>query len=178
MTDPRPQYGELATPEEQRRAAGLPPVAVDVPGQVPDAAPRAAGVRSAGQLDRPAERPADRIATIALLAFGLVNVITAGLQYLDLSTAMNESMRILGVDGAFTNFAQAKLWGTVGAIVLVAGWSLTAVLSIRRLRRRKLTWWVPLVGAAVTLIVSSVFIAVPLFGDPAFVDYVEKMAAR
>jgi len=174
MTDQRPQYGEIATLEEQRKAAGLPPLdemppAVAVPPAPETASRPATAARS---------RPVDRFITIALLAYGLVNVVMTGLSYLDFPTAMNQMMSVLGVDGEFTNFAQGKLWGTVAAIVLAAGWSLTAFFSIRRLRSGKVSWWVPLAGAAVTLLVASICAAIPLMNDPAFIDFVAKTAGQ
>ena len=171
MTDQRPQYGELATPEEQRRAAGLPPLdevvvepvlAAPAPEPVVDAARR-----------RP--HPVDRFVTIGLLAYGLINVVVTAVSYLDLTRVMNESMKILGIEGEFTNYEQGKIWGTIAAVVLVVGWSLTASASVRRLRRAKITWWVPLVGAAVTMLIASMCLAVPMFGDPAFMSYVQNM---
>lgn len=180
MTDHQPQYGEFATPDEQRRLAGLPPLdaavapsaesAVAAPAVTPAAvAPAAPGAAK--------PRRWDRIITVALLAYGLVNVIITGGSYLDLPAVMNETMKMLGVSGEFTNFAQGRLWGTIAAVLLVIGWVLTAWLSVRRLRTGKLTWWVPLVGAAVTMIVVSICITVPMLGDPTFIDYVGGMAA-
>lgn len=171
MTDQRPQYGEYATTEEQRRLAGLPPVdaAVDDAAVVPEPAvqvePRAAK-----------SRPWNRIVTIGLLAYGLVNVFMTGIAYLDLPTVMNESMKIIGIAGEFTNFAQGKLWGTIAAVVLVIGWVITALISIRRLRTGKLTWWIPLVGAAATMIIVGICITVPMMGDPAFIAHVEGLS--
>lgn len=178
MTDQRPQYGELATPEEQRRAAGLPPLdeVQAVPAQpVPQTVvtPPAATVPAT-----PASHPVDRFVTIGLLAYGLVNVVITGLSYLDFSTVMDQAMRTLGIDGEFTNFAEGRTWGTIAAVVLVIGWSLTAMLAIRRLRRGRRSWWVPMVGAVATLLVTSICVAVPMFGDPAFMEYVSKMAGR
>jgi uncharacterized membrane protein YhaH (DUF805 family) len=115
--------------------------------------------------------------TIALLAYGLVNVVITGLSYLDLPTVMNETMKILGIEGEFTNFAQGRTWGTIGAIVLVIGWAITAALSIRRLRRGRLSWWLPIVGAIVTGIVVSICIAVPMMSDPAFVAYLTTVGS-
>lgn len=174
MTDQRPQYGEIATLEEQRKAAGLPPLDEMPPAAAvaPASAPASGGAAAA----RP--RPVDRFITIALLAYGLINVVMTGLSYLDFPTAMNEMMKVLGVDGEFTNFAQGKVWGTVAAIVLAAGWSLTAFFSIRRLRSGKASWWVPLAGAAVTLLVASICAAIPLMNDPAFIDFVSKTAGQ
>jgi hypothetical protein len=170
MTDQRPQYGELATPEEQRKAAGLPPLD-QTPPVVVDAPPVATAPETP-----PVKRshPVDRVITIGLLAYGLINVIMTGLSYLDFATAMNEVMRVVGVEGEFTNYAQGRLWGTVAAIVLVVGWSLTATVSIRRLRRGLVAWWVPIVGAVVTMIATSVCVAIPLMGDPAFMEYIAR----
>ncbi|MEV4666742.1 DUF6264 family protein [Microbacterium sp. LWO12-1.2] len=167
MSDTRPQYGELATPEEQRLAAGLPPLTEVQPAVVaPEPAPQAVVAEPARR------RPVDRFATIALLAYGLVNVVMTAMSYLDLPASMNQTMKMMGIDGEFTNFAQGRLWGTIAAIVLVIGWCVTAALSVRRLRRGKLSWWVPIVGAVVTLLVTSICIAVPMMGDPAFMEYV------
>ena len=177
MTDQRPQYGELATPEEQRRAAGLPPLEEVV---VPPPAPPTAGVVPPnGTSDAPAKRPhpVDRLVTIALLAYGLVNIVITGLSYLDLANVMNQTMKILGIEGEFTNFAQGRTWGTIAAIVLAVGWCLTAALSIRRLRRGRITWWLPIVGAIVTMVVVSICLTVPMMGDPAFIAHLDQMTA-
>lgn len=172
MSEQRPQYGEIATPEEQRRAAGLPPLS-----EMPPEAPAAVMTPADAPVDaRKRPHPADRVVTIGLLAYGLVNVVVTGLQYLDPTRVMNDAMAILGIPGEFTNVAQGKLWGTIAALVLVAGWALTSMLSIRRLRRGKLTWWLPLVGAVVTVGIASICIAVPMFGDPAFVSYMQGAA--
>jgi hypothetical protein len=178
MTDQRPQYGELATPEEQRRAAGLPPLDEVVIG------PPAASLPPAAQAGRPTggsstkrSHPLDRFATIAMLAYGLINIVVTGLSYLDLPSVMNQTMKILGIEGEFTNFAQGKTWGMIAAIVLVVGWSITAALSIRRLRRGRITWWLPIVGAIITMGVVSVCIAVPMMSDPAFVAHLDQMTS-
>lgn len=175
MTEQRPQYGEYATPEEQRRLAGLPPL--DAVTEAPVAAtsapapPPPAPMAAERAASKPADRRWDRIITIALLAYGVVNVFMTGTSYLDLPSVMNQSMEILGIEGEFTNFAQGRTWGVIAAVVLVVGWVVTAWLSMRRLRSGKLTWWVPLVGAVVTTIVASLCIVVPMMNDPAFIAY-------
>lgn len=174
MTDQRPQYGEYASPDEQRRLAGLPPL---------DGVTPAAPVIEQPAPPKPEPsitkaRPWDRIVTIALLAYGLVNVFMTGMSYLDLPTVMNKSMGILGIEGQFTNFAQGKLWGTTAAVLLVVGWVITTWLSLRRLRTGKLTWWLPLVGATATMLVVTICIMVPMAGDPAFMAYLDGMAGR
>ncbi|MDF2507424.1 MAG: hypothetical protein K0Q52_1283 [Microbacterium sp.] len=174
MTDQRPQYGELATPEEQRRAAGLPPIEeVVAPPVTPATTPAVSAPSASAPATRP--HPVDRVVTVALLAYGLVNIIITGLSYLDLPVVMNETMKILGIEGEFTNFAEGRTWGTIAAIVLAVGWSITAALSIRRLRRRRITWWVPIVGALVTMTIVTICISVPMMNDPAFVAYLSSI---
>lgn len=173
MTEQRPQYGEYATPEEQRRLAGLPPLDAvpEAPVVAAPAPPPPAFVAAGSTAAKPAGRRWDRIITIALLAYGIVNVFMTGTSYLDLPTVLNQSMQMLGIEGEFTNFAQGRTWGVIAAVVLVVGWVLTAWLSMRRLRSGKLTWWVPLVGAVVTTIAASLCIVVPMMNDPAFIAY-------
>ncbi len=173
MTD-RPQYGEYASPEEQRRLAGLPPVDAVVEAPV---ATKPAQAEAASPAP-PTGRPWDRIVTIALLAYGVINVVMTGMSYLNLPDLMNQSMQILGIEGEFTNFAQGRVWGTVAVGVLVVGWVVTALVSMKRLRSGKVTWWVPLVGALATMLVASFCIAVPMVGDPAFIAYLDGATTR
>lgn len=111
-----------------------------------------------------------------LLAYGLVTVIMSAISYLDVASVMNESMRMLGIDGEFTNYAQGKIWGIVAGVVLIVGWMLTAAISVLRLRARRLTWWVPVVGAVVFALLAAAALTVPMFGDPAFADYLSRAA--
>lgn len=163
MSDQRPQYGEYATPEEQRRLAGLPPAGAAVE-QPPAPAPA------------PQARPglADRIVTLALLGYGLVNVVITAIAYLDLPSVMDESMAVLGIEGEFTNLAQGRLWGGIAAAVLVTGYALTVWLSLRRLRAGRRSWWVPIVGAFLTMCVVTICIMIPMLGDPVFMEYLQS----
>ncbi|MGW8484419.1 DUF6264 family protein [Microbacterium sp. NPDC055903] len=171
MSDERPQYGEYASEDEQRRRAGLPPLD-PATADLPPAGYGPAAVPAVEEPTIPARRwGPDRIATIALLAYGLVNVLMSAGSYLDLSTIMNQYMAILGIEGEFTNLAQGRLWGGIAATVLVAGYALTVWLSLRRLRARKLTWWVPVVGAIVTSFAVSLCLIVPMMGDPVFASF-------
>lgn len=177
MTE-RPMYGEYASPEEQRRLAGLPPVDAvrDAVAEAPAAGSVPARPASAGG-QVPAPHPVDRLVTFALLGFGLFNVLTTAWSYLDLPRVMTETMKILGIEGEFTNFAQGRLWGTIAAVVLVTGWVITTIIATRRLRAGKRAWWVPIAGAVATLTVVSVCVMVPMTGDPAFLAHVDSFSA-
>ncbi|MCK6081086.1 hypothetical protein KZX37_10340 [Microbacterium sp. EYE_5] len=165
MNDPRPQpqYGEYATPEQQRAAIRQPSPEPAPTASVEHPHPPTAPATTVAA--RPT-RLADRIITVALLAYGLVTVVGAIPQLIDFSAFAEDWMRVAGIDGTFTNTAQGRLWGGIGAAVFAGGWLLTAALSWWSLSRRRLTWWIPLVGAIVTFLIASFCLVVPLVGDP------------
>ena len=103
-----------------------------------------------------------------MLGFGLVSVLSSIPQYLNMSATLTESMRMLGLEGEFTNYAAARTWGIVAVVVLLAGYAATAWLSFRQLKRGRAAWWIPLVGFVVTMSLVSVCISVVMFSDPAF----------
>ncbi|HOA86096.1 MAG: hypothetical protein GX871_03865 [Microbacteriaceae bacterium] len=193
MTDgrERPEFGEYATPEEQQalrmpldpRASHdpsaplaqlasmenanytpLPPAAA--PG-MPDAPP--APARRGGL--------ANRIVTLALLAYGLVSVLTTIPRYLDFASLANEAFQMAGIPGEFSNFAQGSTMGTAAAFILAVGFALTAWVAIRRLRRGQRAWWVPIVGSLVVNIPVVICLMTALMNDPAMIDYASLVGA-
>lgn len=168
---PRPQYGEYATPEEQRARIKQPDVGlVYEPAPVPEDAP----LPPAPTRSRPPApaatgrgRQVDRIVTFALLAYGLVNVISAFPALVDFASYTETMFDILGIDATLADPAAGRPWGIASAIVLALGWVITAVVSWWSLRRGRLTWWIPLAGGAVFIFASSMLALVPLMNDPA-----------
>jgi hypothetical protein len=181
---PRPAYGEYATPEEQRARIQQPDLtyALDT-GQDPDtvidrtpAASAPAWVPLTPSVDRvtatrAGRRRVDLIVAAVLLGYGLVNVVVTILQLRDFSVFADQFFRLAGISGSFTNIAAGQLWGTIGAVVLGAGWLITAGVAFLVGRRGHLVWWIPLVGAAIflTLYVSCLMVA--LYGDPAVMEF-------
>lgn len=170
MSVDRPQFGEYASPEEQRVRAGLPPLEQVPVAQAPalaqdsPAVPRAYAAR--------APQRAGRLITPILLGIGLVNVLTSIPSFMNLASTLDQSLKMLGVEGTFSNFAAARTWGIISVAVLLIGYALTLWLSVRRIRQAKSSWWVPLVGFVATMIVVTICISVPMFGDPAFTQSV------
>ncbi|MDW4571209.1 DUF6264 family protein [Microbacterium sp. M3] len=167
---PRPQYGEYATPEEQRARIQQPaPWQLETAGPVmtdlPDPAPAPGHV--APVPPEPRRRPVDRIVTIALLAYGLINVVTSVPAFLDYSAYADMMLGMLGVDAELSDPAGARGWAIAAALVLVIGWAITAALSVWSLRRGRLTWWIPLTAGIVVTFVAGALMAAPLLGDPA-----------
>ncbi|KJL32931.1 DUF6264 family protein [Microbacterium azadirachtae] len=169
----RPAFGEYATPEEQSRRAGrplVPPPAVHIPPTAPAAQPVTPTAPAEAAGERPAH-PVDRMASIALLAYGLWNVITTVITYLNPSSLLTTLMQAMGISGTFTNYGQARTWGIVAGVVLIVGWIATAAWSVARLRRGKLTWWLPVAGGIVFGMLAAVCLMVPFFADPAVISY-------
>lgn len=174
---PRPQYGEYATPEEQRARIKQPDIGlVYEPAPVADEnvsspAPAPASPQVVGSRPTPAEPPrgraVDRIVTFALLAYGLVNVISTFPALVDFAAYTETMLSLLGVDATLSDPAAGRPWGIAAAVVLALGWVLTTVLSWFNLRRGRLTWWIPLAGGIVFTFVSATLALVPIMNDPA-----------
>jgi hypothetical protein len=171
---PRPQYGEYATPEEQRArirqpaasealSAGQTPAAAAVPGPAAPVAPPTAVAAPVV----PRRRYVDRVITFALLAYGLITVlgsIPASTDYPQFAATFFE---MLGVDATLSDPAAGRGWGLAAALVLGLGWLLTLALSWWNVRAGRLSFWIPLVGGLVFNMVSSLLLVVPLMTDPA-----------
>jgi len=164
---PRPQYGEYATPEEQRARIQEPapwqvepvaPIMTDAPVDAAPAAPPVTGKR---------QHPVDRIVTFALLAYGLVNVLSSIPAFLDYGAYAETMLAMLGVDVQLSDAAAGDAWGIAAVLVLAIGWCVTAALSIWSMRRGRLTWWIPLVGGIVFSSAAGALMAAPLMNDPA-----------
>lgn len=186
MTDPsdprpRPAYGEYATFEEQQARIKQPDLTrmLEI-GQDPDAAAPAAYGSSPTAVAAPVSRDtppaatpvrrgrfADRVATIALLVYGLVNVVTSVPAMIDYDTYVTTVLSLLGVDGQLADPSAGRAWGIAAALVLAFGWLLTAMLSWRSLSRGRVTWWIPLTAGIVFTIISGLLLMIPITADPA-----------
>ena len=155
---PRPQYGEYATPEEQRARIQHPEVTEALQSAVAPAAPRARGPL------------ADRVVTFVLLVYGLVSVISTIVQLLDFPGYAERAAQILGVDATYTALSAGFVWGAVASVVYGVGYLVTAALTWRRLRRGRVAFWAPLVGFVATTLLAGVCITIALMADPAFLS--------
>ncbi len=170
---PRPQYGEYATPEEQRARIAQPDAAlVYEPAPVTEevAPPAGAAVAAPPAAEVRRSHPVDRIVTFALLAYGLVNVISSFSAMVDYAAYADTMFRLLGVDAELSDPAAGRPWGIAAACLLAAGWLITAAVAWASLRRGRLTWWIPLVGGIVFTFASAMLMLVPIMNDPAVWD--------
>jgi len=185
---PAPQYGEYATPEQQRelirRSGGTPPAAPDADsaGQPPapvvpaPVTPALAAHPAEGAANAAPRRRGDRFVTIALLAYGLFTVVTTIPQLVRYSSFAQSWLEMAGIQAEFTAVESGRLWGGIAAAVFALGWIVTTLISWRMLTRGRLSWWIPLVGAVVTFVVVSICVSVPLMSDPAIVEQILRSA--
>lgn len=165
---PRPQYGEYATPEEQRARIKQPDASlVYEPAPVVEQAPAVVPSAPVADAAAPRSRPVDRIVTFALLAYGLVNVISSFAAFTDFAAYTETMLSVLGVDAELADPAAGRPWGVAAALVLAIGWVITAVVSWINLRRGRLSWWIPVAGGLLFTFVSASLMLVPIMNDPA-----------
>lgn len=159
---PAPHYGEYA-PEgwvnpvieaERRAQEQRSPEPASAP-EAPAPATPAAGRFGAS--------PLDFVLTVGLLVMGLWTVLGT------FDTGQMASRARALVEQRFTTMADPSAMSL--AAVLIAGsavvlFALTAWWSVVRLRRRKWTFWVPLLGAAVWMVTLVVVLTVVIYNDP------------
>jgi hypothetical protein len=185
---PAPDYGEYATPDEQAKAAGLPlpseAVAIPAPptpGTAKLAPPPEVSRENAGNVDgaalrnTPNEAPGttgrrprrwDLILSLALLAYGAAGIVGSFSGANDLNAEMVAFYKAAGI-GTYTPIALAASLGKLISIVSGVLFIITFAITAQLLRRGRLAFYVPLIGALLAGIVSAVCIFMVLAADPA-----------
>ncbi|UWD83441.1 DUF6264 family protein [Curtobacterium flaccumfaciens] len=137
------------------------------PGAVP------AGAQGSMVRSRFGRTPADFVLTVGLLAFGLVSVV----QSLSVGKVASTVRRTLEAQYTALNDPSAlSTAAAIAAITNVLVFALVAWWSIRRLRARKRTFWVPLVGAVVATAISVIAFVVVVMQDQAFVNFMLRQS--
>lgn len=182
-TRPRPQYGEYATPEEQRARISQPDVtdALEKGTSSPEAeiASPAAPANDSATVAAPAaaetvapvkKRSVDRIVTFGLLTYGLITVVTSFGALVDYNGYAEQVLTMMGADASLAEGLDGRTWGMAAALVLAFGWLATAALSWWNLSKARISWWIPLVGGVVFNTVSAALMLTPLMSDPAIMN--------
>lgn len=143
MPDPRPapQYGEYATPEEVAALRG-PDVATPAISETPP--PVVPTRRATG-------RRFDRPITIALIAFGVLNLLQYSGALLDFEGFLETATK--GTAAESIDFTEAARIGGIVLFVLSLALVLgSAAIAVLLLRRGRLAFWVPLVAGALSVL--------------------------
>lgn len=196
---PAPQYGEYAPDgwvnpvlaeqervEQEQRSRELRQQAAQeaVQGQRssgarPDRSDARVGPSGASQTAAPTSRfgasPLDFAMTVGLVAMGFVSVVQA----LSVGTVASKSRAF--VEQHYTELADPSRltsMAVVRAIVIVVAFGLVAWLSVRRLRARRWTFWIPLVGGVVASVLGAVPLLIVIFQDPNVAAYFHRLGGR
>ncbi len=180
---PQPEYGQYATPQEQAKAVAksLPTPAIATPATAPthqrnpqQTIPQRNAARPArplGQRNPPAAaRRPDRLVTLMLLAVGLGYALSQIPGNLSLAQVFDQLYKQMGI-GSYEVTSATAVIGVVLIIAQLIVWVLTAFWAFRRIRAGRPSWWIPVLGAVVSVAVSSALMAVLLMADPAFTTY-------
>lgn len=116
----------------------------------------------------------DRLITWGLILIGIYSVFTGLGDYVNPRPVMNamfEEMNTIFPEMKLGSFENVKLATTLGwvavtlqAIVL----ALTVWFAQKRMKAKKFSWWIPVVGAFVANILSMVCVGIALGTDPGF----------
>jgi hypothetical protein len=101
----------------------------------------------------------------------LLSLAASAGSYLNMAPAMQAAYDELGI-GHFGAAAIAKPAGVVLVVVQSVIWVASVLLARRSLRRGRLSFWIPLIGAVVSYIALVAVLLIVVLNDPAFVAYV------
>ncbi|MEJ1229530.1 MAG: DUF6264 family protein [Galbitalea sp.] len=155
MTDdrPAPQYGEYATPEQQAKAMGRPYVA-PAP-QTEPAAPVEPGQAAAA----PPGGYANRFFTIFLLGLGALTLLSNVPTYFNYAASLKSALSLAGVSDA-TVPSSVNAIGVPTLVAHVVLYVATILVSLWALRRGRVSFYIPIVGWLVFLLVSATLVAI------------------
>lgn len=131
------------------------------------------GIAGAAPSSRFGRSPLDFGATVGLLVLGLWSVLQS-LSVGQVASAVRQTF-----EQRYTTFSDPSALTTaaiVGAVSGVVLFALTLWWSIRRLRARRWTFWVPLLGGVVSTAVSVTAFLVVVMQDPRFVEAVLRQS--
>jgi hypothetical protein len=174
------------TAAAERRTARRAPASAPVPGQVDapgqaDAPSRPAAVAPgrpaylAGQHPRRAPWRFDAAVTIGLLAAGLVNVVGSISANADPAQAIDQSFSVFGA-GSYTSTPQTAVIGVAVNVVNIVVLILTAWISLELVKRKRVAFWVPIAGALLAGIVTTLLVLSLILADPAFQQFMADRA--
>ena len=172
---PRPQYGEYATPEEQRSRIRQPDASWAIQTGQTSAAPAAAPTPGSAASAQRRGPVLDRVITTVLLALGLFNVITTVPGLFAFDVQLQAVLELVGVNTKIADPAGTRQWGMIAGIVMIAGFAATAFFTWLWARKGRVAFWIPLVGAIVTTIAMSACVNVPLMNDPAIEELTNRI---
>jgi hypothetical protein len=116
----------------------------------------------------------DVLLTSTLLLFGVVDVINTFGTVANLGPVLREGLAAQGA-GTFTSDDIAAEAGGIANTVRVVVLGLTIVFALMQIQRKRIAFWIPIVGAVIAGVTLVVAIFVAVLSDPGFMAYVDSM---
>lgn len=117
-------------------------------------------------------RTGDRVVTIMLLVFGAFGALSVARSFFALESQISLMGTLIGMDSP-----KVESWvGTLGvasALAVLLVYALNLILSIQRMRARKITFWVPLVAATIAFVILLVVPMIAMGGAPEIMQQIE-----
>jgi hypothetical protein len=158
---PAPQYGEYATPEEVAALRGEAPSLPPPPNS--DPAPRPAAVREPARGST--WRRLDRPITIALIVFGVLNLLQYAGALLDFEYFLERATEgTILEDVDFTDVA--RVGGIVLFVLCLVLVVASGAIAVLLLRRGRVAFWVPLVAGVLSALGWIAVLVVILLQTP------------
>jgi hypothetical protein len=129
----------------------------------------AAGYYPAPSGERP-PRTADMIVSVVLLVIGFFGVAIAILNALTITVQMQQVYEQYGVEGDYEAGPSGAIASAVIIISHVALYALAVIVTIGLIRKRRISFWMPLSAGVVAFVIMIVTFMVLAFADPALVD--------
>jgi hypothetical protein len=165
---------ETTTDSTTTDPAGTTPVAS--PYSPPGVGARSPGASAPGPLinGRP-RRLWDAVLTIVLLGLGVISVTTSIPQYADFANTLSGVVSDAGY-GDYTNTSLASNIGIAINVTQIVLFLATAAVSVMMVRRNRLAFYIPLIGAVLFFIVLAVLLVIALTGDPSVMSNVTNVS--
>jgi hypothetical protein len=112
----------------------------------------------------------DVVLTVALLAYGLMTVLTSLSGAGDLGRTIDQVYAMQGL-GDYTPTALAGTLTTAANLAQVVLLAVAAFVSYRLLKAGRIAFWVPLVAGVIAALLVGVFGVILMMSDPAFQEY-------
>jgi type III secretory pathway component EscS len=127
----------------------------------------------AGGRPRSAAPAWDPPLTVALLVAGVINVTVTVANMRELPETLQLGYEQQGIGHyTATTLASAMGWSVILSSTLAL--VIAIAFAVPRLRAHRLAFWVPLVAAVVSLVLTTVFVGIAVFGDPAGAAYFQR----
>ncbi|WP_233563761.1 DUF6264 family protein [Cryobacterium tepidiphilum] len=155
---PRPQFGELAPEGWSWR-----PPQPEAPAPAPSSPPPPVG--GVPRWDRPV--------TLVLLILGLLGATFAA----SVLVALPDAVQLLYTQqnlGTYVPAASVEPVLTIGMVLQGLTWLATAGVSVWLLVRGRRAFYVPVIGAAVSLVALFVVMSIALSSDPTLLDFYSR----